>query len=166
MKGTHIMNLRPYRSSDLPQLLELTIAAFGPFYEDSFRSIVGDAIMANQHGNWREDYREMWQGLHDPRNNKHVVVAEHDDILLGFAAWNTSPDKRNGDIDIIAVAAEQRRHHVGTALCAYAFDAMKQAGAQVVTIGTGGDRFHDAARAFYDSLGMSAMPLVRYYKAL
>ncbi|WBB79812.1 GNAT family N-acetyltransferase [Micromonospora sp. WMMD882] len=147
-------------------LLELTIATFGPFYEDSFRSIVGDAIMVNQHGTWREDYREMWLGLHDPQSNKHVVIAEDGDTLLGFAAWQTNPDKHSGEIDLIAVAADQRRHHVGTALCAHAFEAMKRAGVEVVSIGTGGDQFHDAARAFYDSLGMTAMPLVHYYMAL
>ncbi|WP_430500761.1 GNAT family N-acetyltransferase [Micromonospora trifolii] len=147
-------------------VLELTIATFGPFYEDSFRSIVGDTIMDNQHGTWREDYREMWVGLHDPQNNKHVVVAEDADALLGFAAWQMNPEKRSGEIDIIGVAANQRRHHVGTALCTHAFEAMRQAGAEVVSIGTGGDRFHDSARAFYGSLGMTAMPLVRYYMAL
>ncbi|MFC4150597.1 GNAT family N-acetyltransferase [Micromonospora mangrovi] len=160
------MDLRPFRPADLAPLLELTIATFGPFFEDSFRSIVGDAIMTNQHGTWREDYRDMWVGLHDPRQNKHVVVAEKGGSLLGFAAWQVHPEKRSGEIDIIGVAADQRRHHVGTALCTYAFEAMKQAGAEVVSIGTGGDRFHDSARAFYDSLGMTAMPLVRYYLAL
>ncbi|WP_197675776.1 GNAT family N-acetyltransferase [Micromonospora auratinigra] len=147
-------------------LLELTIATFGPFYEDSFRSIVGDTIMSNQSGTWREDYREMWLGLHDPQNDKHVVVAEDGDTFLGFAAWQTNPDKRSGEIDIIGVAVDQRRHHVGRALCTHAFEAMKQAGIEVVSIGTGGDGFHDAARAFYDSLGMTPMPLVRYYMAL
>ncbi|MGC4897137.1 GNAT family N-acetyltransferase [Micromonospora sp. DT31] len=150
----------------MESLLELTIATFGPFYEDSFRSIVGDAILANQHGTWREDYREMWVALHDPQNNKHVVVAEDGDTLLGFAAWRLNPEKRSGEIDIIAVAADQRRHRVGATLCTHAFEAMKHAGAEVVSIGTGGDRFHDSARALYDSLGMTAMPLVHYYMAL
>ncbi|MBY8871343.1 GNAT family N-acetyltransferase [Micromonospora sp. PLK6-60] len=160
------MTLRPFRSSDLEPLIELTIATFGPFYEDSFRSIVGDAIVTNQHGTWRADYRDMWLGLHDPRHNKHVVVAEDGDALLGFAAWHTNADRRSGEIEIIAVAADLRRQHVGTALCAHVFEAMRQAGAEVVSIGTGGDRFHEAARAFYDSLGMTAVPLVRYYAAL
>ncbi|SCG72514.1 GNAT family N-acetyltransferase [Micromonospora humi] len=160
------MNLRPFRSSDREPLLALTIATFGPFYEESFRSIVGDAIMANQHGAWRADYRDMWRGLHDPRNHRHVVVAEDGDALLGFAAWRTDPDRRSGEIDIIAVAVARRRRHVGTALCAHAFAAMRQAGAEVVSIGTGGDPFHEPARAFYDRLGMTALPLVRYYRSL
>ncbi|MFI2713737.1 GNAT family N-acetyltransferase [Micromonospora sp. NPDC018662] len=165
-EGIDVMNLRPFRSPDREPLLELTIATFGPFYEESFRSIVGDAVAANQHGTWRADYRDMWVGLHDPRNGRHVVVAEDGDTLLGFAAWRTDPEKRSGEIDIIAVAVEQRRHHVGTALCTHAFAAMRHAGAEVVSIGTGGDGFHASARALYDSLGMTALPLVRYYLAL
>jgi ribosomal protein S18 acetylase RimI-like enzyme len=160
------MNLRPFRSADREPLLELTIATFGPFFEDSFRSIVGDAVMVNQHGAWRDDYRDMWRTLHDPQHDRHVVVAEESGTLLGFAAWRTDPARRSGEIEIIGVAAERRRHHVGRALCTHAFDAMRADGVEVVSIGTGGDRFHDAARAFYDSLGMTAMPLVRYYLAL
>lgn len=47
----HVYRLAPVhgRSSDMEPLLELTIATFGAFYEDSFRSIVGDVIMANEH---------------------------------------------------------------------------------------------------------------------
>ena len=33
-------------------------------------------------------------------------------------------------------------------------------------LGTGGDEFHAPARAFYDSLGMTPLPVVVYYKVL
>jgi hypothetical protein len=83
------MDLRPFRPADLDRLLELTIATFGPFYEPSFRGIVGDTVMANQHGNWREDYHNQWQSLLDPDNGKYVLVAEDHGEIVGFIAWTS-----------------------------------------------------------------------------
>lgn len=74
--------------------------------------------------------------------------------------------RRNGTITILAVAAEHRRHHVGTALCEHAFDAMRNRGAEVVEIGTGGDPFHAPARALYERLGCTQLPVAVYYRQL
>ncbi|MFJ6659802.1 hypothetical protein ACIQNG_26120 [Streptomyces sp. NPDC091377] len=60
------MVIRPFVQQDLTPLTELTIETFRPFYEDSFRTLVGEVVFANQHGNWRDDYREQVAGLHAP----------------------------------------------------------------------------------------------------
>lgn len=86
----------------------------------------------------------------------------------------TSPDtwrgldrtRRNGTVVILAVAAEHRRDHLGTALCEHAFGEMRKLGAQVVEIGTGGDAFHAPARALYESLGCVRLPTAAYYRQL
>jgi hypothetical protein len=49
---------------------------------------------------------------------------------------------------------------------AFAFDRMRDAGTRVVAVGTGGGPGHAAARGAYESVGFTALPLVRYYKAL
>jgi hypothetical protein len=51
-------------------------------------------------------------------------------------------------------------------LCAHVFDDLRRHDIEVVSLGTGGDEFHAPARAFYDSLGMTPLPVVVYYKAL
>jgi ribosomal protein S18 acetylase RimI-like enzyme len=160
------MDIRPFRSADLDRLLELTITTFGPFYEQSFRGIVGDTVMANQHGDWREDYRAQWNGLHDPDNSTHVVVAEVHDEIVGCIAWTMRPQKRSGEIEMLAVESAHRRHGVATALCALAFDGVRRHGIEVVSLGTGGDAFHAPARALYESLGTTPLPVVVYYKVL
>jgi ribosomal protein S18 acetylase RimI-like enzyme len=160
------MDMRPFRPADLDGLLELTIATFGPFYEESFRGIVGDTVMVNQHGNWREDYRNQWQSLNDPDNGKYVIVAEDHDEIVGFIAWTMRQPKRSGEIEMLAVESGHRRHGVASALCAYVFDDLRRHGIEVVSLGTGGDDFHVPSRAFYESLGMTRLPVVVYYKAL
>jgi ribosomal protein S18 acetylase RimI-like enzyme len=160
------MLIRPFVPRDLARLTELTIETFRPFYEDSFRPLVGDVIFANQHGNWRADYREQVAGLHDPQQHRYVAVAEIDHLIAGYVAWSADPARRNGSISHLAVAGEHRRHQVGTALCEHAFAELRARGAEVVEIGTGGDAFHAPARALYERLGCTLLPIAVYYKEL
>jgi ribosomal protein S18 acetylase RimI-like enzyme len=160
------MLIRPYVHADLARLTQLTIDTFRPFYEDSFRPLVGETIFANQHGNWRDDYRKQVAELHDPAQRKYVAVAEAGGIITGYVAWSIDPARRNGSITILAVAVDHRRGNVGTVLCEHAFDAMRQCGAEVVEIGTGGDDFHAPARALYESLGCIQLPVAVYYRKL
>ena len=136
------------RLRDLNALIELTIATFGPFYENHFRPLAGEVIFQHQHGRWADDYRAQVPALHEPAAGKHVAVAE-----AGGGA--------------IAVAAAHRREHIGTALCDHAFSDMKEKDVEVVTIGTGGtDAFHAPARALYESLGFLPWHVAVYFRQL
>lgn len=160
------MRIRAFTPHDLAPLTELTIATFRPFYEDSFRPLVGEAVFAVQHGNWREDYREQMAELHAPERHRYVALAEDEDALAGYVAWSVDPTRKKGDVTILAVSARHRRHRVGTALCEHAFAQMRALGAEVVEIGTGGDGFHAPARALYEALGCTPVPLTVYFRRL
>jgi ribosomal protein S18 acetylase RimI-like enzyme len=160
------MPIRSYVDSDLPRLIELTIQTFGPFYEESFRPLVGEVVFAIQHGNWRDDYRKQVAGLHDPDQRKYVAVAEESGVLGGYVAWSVDPARRHGQVTILAVESQHRRANLGTALCEHAFEAMRSQGAEVVEIGTGGDDFHAPARALYESLGCVQLPVAVYFRTL
>ncbi|WP_435136690.1 GNAT family N-acetyltransferase [Actinacidiphila sp. bgisy144] len=160
------MLIRACTPQDLAPLTELSIDTFGPFYEESFRPLVGEVVFAVQHGNWREDYRKQVAELHAPERHRYVAVAEADDKIAGYVAWRVDPARKKGDIDILAVAAGHRRHRLGTALCEHAFARMRALGAAVVEIGTGGDAFHAPARALYTSLGCTPHPLTVYFREL
>jgi ribosomal protein S18 acetylase RimI-like enzyme len=160
------MHVRTYVDADLPRLIELTIDTFGPFYEDSFRPLVGETIFTHQHGDWRGDYRKQVAGLHDPERHRYVAVAEESGVPLGYVAWNVDAARSKGTVELLAVAGEHRRSNAGTALCEYAFEAMRSEGAEYVEIGTGGDDFHAPARAFYESLGCVQLPVAVYFREL
>jgi ribosomal protein S18 acetylase RimI-like enzyme len=160
------MLIRSLLPHDQVRLAELTIATFRPFYEDTFRPLVGELIFANQHGNWRDDYCKQVAELHDPTRHKYVAVAEIGDVTAGYVAWNVDPVGENGQIEILAVAPEHRRERVGTRLCEHAFGEMRRLGARVVQISTGGDAFHSPARALYESLGCVQLPVAVYYRQL
>ena len=76
------------------------------------------------------------------------------------------PARRNASLSHLAVAAGHRRHHAGTALCEHAFGEMRALGAEVVEIGTGADPFHAPARALYERLGCTQLPIAVYYREL
>ncbi|MEU0298343.1 GNAT family N-acetyltransferase [Streptomyces sp. NPDC006175] len=160
------MLIRAFTPQDLAPLTELTIDTFRPFYEDSFRPLMGEAVFAVQHGNWRDDYRKQVAELHAPERHTYVAVAESDGVIAGYVAWSVAPVPKKGEITILAVSAQHRRHHVGRALCEYAFAEMRTLGAGVVEIGTGGDQFHAPARALYEALGCTPLPLTVYFRQL
>lgn len=90
------MDIRPLTPQDLPVLLELTIDTFEPFYEHSFRPLVGDVVFANRHGDWREDYRRHLAGLHAPEDGRYAAVAEVNERIVGFVGWILRPAERHG----------------------------------------------------------------------
>ena len=160
------MHIRSYDERDLAGLIELTLDTFGPFYEQHFRPLVGERVFAHQHGSWRADYRAQVPTLHDPSAHKYVAVAEDEDALLGYVAWHIDMTRRHGEVDLLAVAQQQRRGGVGTALCEHTFADMRDREVEVVTIGTGGDAFHAPAYALYASLGCTALPTTVFFKQL
>lgn len=160
------MLIRAFRQDDLAPLTDLTIATFRPFYEDTYRPLVGEFVFANQHGHWRDDYREQLAALHAPDRHAYVAVAEAGDGIAGYVAWTADPPRRNGTITHLAVAPEHRRRHAATALCEHAFAWLRADGAEVVQIGTGGDPFHAPARALYEKLGCTPLPVVSYTRRL
>lgn len=160
------MLIRSCARRDLPQLIALTIETFGPFYEDSFRPLVGERVFTNQHGDWQKNYRVEVPALHDPDQHRYIAVAELDATVIGYVAWNLDQVGRHGTLTHLAVSIEHRRHHTGSALCEHAFDQMRSLGIEVAVIGTGGDPFHAPARALYDSLECIPLPTVVYYRPL
>jgi ribosomal protein S18 acetylase RimI-like enzyme len=160
------MLIRTFESRDLARLTELTIETFGPFYQDSFRPLVGDVISTRQHGQWREDYHALLATLHDPAHDKHVAVADIGGMIAGYVGWEIDLAREHGRIEILAVDAHHRRGHLGTDLCERAFEHMRAHGAVYVEIGTGGDAFHAPARALYESLGCIKLPVAVYFREL
>ncbi|MFI6289932.1 GNAT family N-acetyltransferase [Nonomuraea sp. NPDC050790] len=161
------MDIRPVEPADLPALVDLACAVFGPFYLDSFRPLAGEIVFANRHGDWQEDYRRHLAGVHDPAQGRYAAVAWAGDEVAGFAGWVVQEAERHGEIDIVAVAPARRRHGIGRALVEHALREIKATGVvDVVSVGTGGDDFHAPARALYESFGFTPYPHVNYTKAL
>lgn len=160
------MLIRPFSAQDEQTILDLTLTTFEPFYEGSFRPVMGEVIFSVQHGDWREEYAKTIPGLHAPGSGKYVNVGEVEGAIAGFVGWEVDVARRHGEISILAVAPGHRRANVGRKLCEHAMARMKGLGARIVEIGTGGDPFHAPARMLYESLGCTQIPVAVYFKEL
>jgi ribosomal protein S18 acetylase RimI-like enzyme len=160
------MNIRTCTAADLPQLIDLTVETFRPFYEDYVRSLLGAEIFQHQHGNWEQDYHVEVPTLHDPAAGQFVAVAETDGAIVGLVAWNVGEKPNHGVISLLAVSAAHRSERIGYELCNFAIERMKSAGVEVVGVGTGDDAFHSAARHLYEGLGFTKIPVAAYLKRI
>lgn len=160
------MNIQPCTPADLPAVLDITLQVFGPFYEQTFRSMVSPEVFEHQHGSWAEDYRRLVPGLLSPDHGRLVALAKDGGEIVGYVAWHTDADRRHGEIDVLGVREQRCGKGFGRALCDFAIDSMRDDSVEVVQIGTGGDDFHAPARRLYESLGFSLIPVAVYLRTI
>jgi ribosomal protein S18 acetylase RimI-like enzyme len=160
------MHIRPFVESDLQQLIDMTIETFRPFYEGYVHPLLGDEVFRHQHGRWQQDYRDEVPTLHDPAAGRRVAVAQIGGAVAGYVSWKTGEKPNHGQIWLLAVSPPHRRQHVGRQLCLHAIEQMKADSVEVVEIGTGDDAFHAPARALYETLGFTKIPIAGYLKEI
>lgn len=155
--------IRPFAAADLDDLVALTLLAFEPIFA-SFERILGPSIFPIVYPDWRKTQADLVLQMN--RNDKlHLVVAEVDGQVAGFIAYEFHEDE-TGEVYFLAVHPDYQSHGVGTELNLFALEKLKEGGAKLAVVGTGGDESHAPARRSYEKAGYTALPLVRYYKSL
>ena len=158
--------LRPYEPGDEEQVVALSLRAWAPIFA-SVAGILGAQLDILLHG---EDWsvfqaRSVRATLDDPAST--AWVAESEDGVVGFAvAGVADPERRIGQISMLAVDPGSQGRGVGSTLTEHATEWLRGLGMEVAVIGTGGDEGHAPARRLYEKAGYTAMPIVQYFKAL
>lgn len=138
--------IRPLEIDDHPAVIDL-----------------GEQVFRHQHGRWIDDYRDELPILHAPEAGRHAAVAALEDgTIAGFVSWRLDAERRHGEIYLLAVSPRRRRQGTGLRLCQHAIAHMRAGEVEVVQIGTGGDPFHAPARALYERLGLTPVPVAVY----
>jgi GNAT superfamily N-acetyltransferase len=160
------MTIRDAVAADHDAVVDLSLRAWAPVFA-SVNAVLGEELATRLHGaDWREHQAHAVRDtLADPAN--HGWVAEIGGRIEGFAvATIADPDRRIGELAMLAVDPAAQGRGIGRALTDHATDWLREAGMHVAVIGTGGDRGHAPARAVYEQAGYSALPGVQYFKAL
>ena len=160
------MELRDYRGGDHDAVVALALRAWPPVFA-SVESILGLELATRLHGeDWREyQARSVSETLTAPGNRSWVATAGED--VQGFVvATVVDPDRRLGEITMLAVDPAAQRQGVGLALTDHATAWLREAGMRVAMVGTGGDPGHAPARSLYEAAGYRVLPIARYFKAL
>ena len=161
------MHIRPLEVDDYPTTIDLLTQTFRPFLEGYARPLLGEQVFQHQHGQWEQDYRDELPTLHAPDVGRHAAVATlADGTISGLVSWRFDTKPRHGEIYLLAVSALHRREHIGRGLCEHAIAHMRTGHVEVVQIGTGDDPFHAPARALYQQLGFTQVPVAVYLGAI
>jgi GNAT superfamily N-acetyltransferase len=163
---TPAAEIRPFRESDLDAIVELSLRAWEPVFE-SLRQVLGDPIFARLHQpDWRAVQADAVRSS-CTSEERDVFVAAVDELPVGFAAVALDAfHERMGVVDIIAVDPAYQRRGIATQLMNRAAEHMRERGMDIAAVGTGGDPGHAPARALYEELGYTPLPVVRYLKLL
>jgi ribosomal protein S18 acetylase RimI-like enzyme len=129
--------------------------------------VLGDAIFARLHRpDWRVVQAESVRASCTSAG-RDVLVAVVDGLAVGFAAVALDAFHEGmGVVDMIAVDPAYQRRGIARQLMARCAEHMRARGMDIAAVETGGDEGHAPARALYESLGYTPLPVVRYLKPL
>lgn len=157
---------RQFEPGDVPALVDLSLRAWAPVFA-SLRAQLGDPIFLRLHPDWLAGQAEAVRET-CTNDDRHVLVAVSDnDQPIGFAAiWLNAYHSGMGAVDMIAVDPEHQRQGVARELMRLAADHMRAAGMDIAVVETGGDPGHAPARAIYEAVGYTLLPVARYFTLL
>jgi len=157
------MDIRPLEVDDHPATTDLLTDTFRAFFEGYARPHLGEQVFQHQHGHWEQDYRDELPTLHAPEVGRHAAVATlAEGPIMGLISWRVDAKARHGEIYLLAVSPLHQRQHIAERLCQHAIAHMRADKVEVVQISTGGDPFHAPARALYERLGFTLVPVAVY----
>jgi ribosomal protein S18 acetylase RimI-like enzyme len=159
------LHIRPVCDADIDALVELSLSAWTPVF-GSFEHILGPEIYPIIYPDWKTSQKEGVETVCKDGEKTAVWVAELDGTVVGFVAYELHPEDQSGEVQLLAVHPDYQNRGIGTELNTFALEKMKESGMKLAVVGTGGDPSHAPARRSYEKAGYTALPLVRYYKAL
>ena len=160
------IDIRPYDEGDLDAIIEFSLRAWEPVFA-SLREVLGEAIFARLHQpDWRAGQAETVRSS-CTSDERHVFVAVADGRAVGFVAVAVNAFHEGmGVVDIIAVDPAYQGRGIARQLMDLSVEHMRAEGMDIAAVETGGDAGHGPARALYESLGYTALPVVRYLRLL
>jgi GNAT superfamily N-acetyltransferase len=152
-------------TSDLEDVVQLSLLAWVSVFS-SFKQVLGTQIYTALYPDWQRQQREVVERVCKDDDGFTVFVAQLDGAVAGFIAYTVNSDGQTGEVELLAVHPDYQNHGIGTELNTFVLERMKERGIKMAVVGTGGDPGHAPARRSYEKAGYTALPLVRYYKAL
>jgi GNAT superfamily N-acetyltransferase len=158
------MQIEPYNGQHREAVVALSLRAWAPVFE-SLEKIFEPAV-------YREWYPNGWRPVQqqsvettcaDP--NFHTWVARDGDAIAGFVAVRLV-DATMGEVYMIAVDPDFQKRGIAGALTEFAVRWMKDQGASICMVETGGDPGHGPARRTYEKHGFRLFPVARYFRKL
>ena len=159
------VQIRPGAERDIEALVRLSLLAWAPVFE-SFRQVLRPEVYALVYPDWQRQQRETVERVCHGGEGTTVWVAEADGVVAGYIAYTLDVEESTGTVELLAVHPDYQNRGIGTQLNTFALEKMRESGMRLAALNTGEDPGHAPARRSYEKAGYTALPLVRYYKAL
>jgi len=154
------LQIRPYSNDDIEGVIQLSLLAWAPVFS-SFRQVLGVRIYTAIYPDWQRQQRGVVERV-CADDGFTVYVAQVGETVAGFVAYAVNSDDQTGEVELLAVHPGYQNRGIGTELNTFALEKMRDGGARLAVVGTGGDPGHASARRSYEKAGYTALPLVRY----
>ena len=156
--------IREYRRADEDPVVELALRAWAPVFA-AIEELLGPEIFGRLHGDWREYQAAAVRGsLADGVTRAWVAEAQR--RVAGFVTAKVHQERQLGEVTMLAVDPDDQGEGIGGVLVEFATIWLRSRGMRVAMVETGGDSGHAAARRVYETAGYTALPIVRYFRAL
>lgn len=158
-------HIRLFQQDDLDAIVDLSLRAWEPVFV-TWQQLLGPELFPLAvFPDWRKGQAEVVKkACLDEKMT--TWVAEAESSVAGFLVLSLNDGDKVGEVYMLAVHPDFQQRGVGTALNLFALNRMTEAGMKLAVVGTGGDESHAPARRAYEKVGYTALPIVRYYKAL
>jgi ribosomal protein S18 acetylase RimI-like enzyme len=160
------VSVRPLEEGDIGPVVDFSVRAWKPVFESMCR-VMGPEIFKRVYPDWAISQAQAVESVCRAEGNL-VWVAAEDGPPVGFVAvvLHDQDSPKSGEIEMVAVDPGCQSRGIGLSLMSRAVEEISELGIPLAELGTGGDPGHAAARRLYEKAGFTALPLVRYYKAL
>jgi ribosomal protein S18 acetylase RimI-like enzyme len=159
-----MVSIRPYVDTDWEAILQVCLASFSSIH-GSFQDLLGNHLFALVYPDWKASHKEYLRSLTSTSERKHFLVVEENGSIVGFIHYEMD-NKKRGTIGLNAVHPSRQGKGIGTFMYEHVLQIMREHGTQYVSVSTGGDPSHTAARRAYEKLGFVPIPVANYYKTL
>ena len=160
------LEMRPYEAADYERVLEICLAAFEPIHQ-GFEAALGQRIFDLQYDDWKERYAATIRTIAPDDEKIKVYVAAIEGNVAGFIFLLVDAKRQTGEIGLNAVDPPLQGLGIGKAMYEFALAKLKEHGALIACVGTGGDDAHERARRAYAAVGFDrGIPGVYLFKSL
>jgi GNAT superfamily N-acetyltransferase len=153
----------PFEPSHLEPVVQLSLRAWEPVF-DSIRATLEPSVFDAFYPDWRDvQRRDVTDACNSSEHGTFVLLV--DEIPAGFVDI-TRADPILAEIHMLAVDPAYQGRGFGRQLTEFAVERMREAGAAVAMVQTGGDPGHASARYTYEAAGFRLFPAAQYFKKL
>lgn len=143
--------IRAFVPADRPALQAIREVAFA-----SLRALVGEKIAVLVFASAEAEQARLLDELCAAGSGYQVLVVEEAGTIVGFVTFTIDVTGRIGEIGLNAVHPRHAGRGLGTWMYEQVLERMKDQGAAVATVATGGDPSHAPARRAYAKAGFGS----------